>query len=105
MTKFKKVIAKNGRQLYWANGKMISADNISADILHRLETELEFEVDSGVQEKPVFTINTKKCIFDGEPATKQKFLNGITIGLCKADYDTKTSGKIAQRINEISTNT
>lgn len=101
MTKFKKVTAKNGRVLFYIDGKMRPEAVIPETILHRLETELEFEIELTNHQVKTVSIDTKKCIFDGHEATRQKFLNGTIVGLCNEDYQTKTSGKIAQRINEI----
>lgn len=96
--KYQRIVTKNKRIMYFVDGKMAKIAVIPEDVLHRLETEELVETETNEESVP--TINTKKCLFDDEPATRHKFINGVTVGLCNEDYQTKTSGKIVQKINE-----
>lgn len=98
MTTFKRIVTKHGRTQYWVNGKMTKQEQISEDILHRLETEPEFET---TDSRPTFgavTMNTKICVFDGNDATHQKFVLGNMYGLCAEDYFGRTTGQLVQAI-------
>lgn len=82
----KQVTTKSGRKMYFNNGKLITRDKYR---------ELSLETIA----KPKIAVETRKCIFCGQEGTRSKFVNLQTVYLCDEDYLTKTTGKVAERIN------
>lgn len=114
MTHYKRVDAKNGRIMYFINGDMASPNRIPKSVIQLLQknknTELEFDVDPITQvdeavstpepeKKEPNIIDRKVDIFDGTPATHEKFLDGKTIGLSDENYKTKTVGEIVHQLH------
>lgn len=44
---------------------------------------------------------SKKCIFDGLPGTRQKYVVGQIVYLCEDDYQTKTTGEVGAKVKEV----
>lgn len=83
-----------GRKLYFKENeqgkfKMISVKDIPEDILASMELQKPVE-----ETKPEF----RKCIFCGQPATEEKWFNREKYYLCLDDYQTKTTGELAEKI-------
>lgn len=81
-----------GRKLFFKDGKMISVKDIPKDVLDTME--LQKPVDDT---KPEF----RKCIFCGLPATEEKWLNKEKCYLCLDDYQTKTTGELAEKVQSL----
>lgn len=122
MLKYKYVQAANGRDMYYMNGKMVSKSKIPADILPRLEEGVELQMGSQepVEEQeeletvdgaPDHTVKLSKsedrdtCIFCGEPATRQRYINQQNAKLCDDDYSSHTTGEIAAQMREVENET
>lgn len=107
MTKFKRVDTKNGRTMYFVDGSMKSKEAIPQQVLSMLENGMEIELETSPQDEPQepseapLIIDTKKCLFDGKPATHRKYLHEKDFGLCDEHYQ-MTTGKIAQAMRELS---
>lgn len=112
MIKYKLVETANGRIMYFKDGKMVKKSYMPADILPRLQSGVELQMstpgnletvdqepeDKGQSDSQV--VGGKECIFCGEPATKQKFVNLKIAMLCENDYTTHTTGEVAAQIRE-----
>lgn len=110
MTKYKTVATANGRMMYFMNGKMVSKTAIPASILNNLDPGTEIEIGTTdpevqtVDQTPVVeseSVQSKVCIFCQQDATHMRFLNGVTIPLCKEDKESHTSGEIVEQYNKI----
>lgn len=86
---YKQSKGPRGRWLYFKNGKMISKNSIPEDILFGMEPEKPVS-----DQLPEF----RKCVFCGQPATEEKWLNGEKQYLCLDDYNTRTSGELAEKL-------
>lgn len=89
MAVYKQSPGPRGRVLWFRDGKMISKKDIPEDVLSTME--LQKPVDDT---KPEF----RKCVFCGQPATEEKWLNGEKQYLCLDDYNTRTSGELAEKL-------
>lgn len=103
---YAKRVAKNGRILYFKNGKMFKQSDIPEGVMimdldtftQRLQT-----VDAPTPE--IVTVGTtekqgKQCLWDDGPAENIRFVNGRYIDLCQTHYQSATLGKIVQHIRE-----
>ncbi len=102
MVKFKRVDSKNGRTLYFRDGKMLSPKKIPQEILNELAFPGEVEVPEEDSEKETresteATGQTTEriCLFCGQYGNFSKFLNGVTVYLCEDDYRVHTTGEIS----------
>lgn len=103
MTEYKKVIAKNGRVMFYADGKMVSKEYIPVTVKEELKTATVVESETPLSQDHFETprqVDQKTCIICGDPAEHQKFLSGDIIGLCREHYLNTSSGKIAQAVRE-----
>ena len=118
MIKYKLVETANGRTMYFKNGKMVGKSEMPADILPRLSPGVELQMASVGDTEPAQPEQTvdqepedngqsdsqavggKECIFCGESATKQRFVNLKIAMLCDGDYSSHTTGEIAAQIRE-----
>lgn len=113
MIKYKHVISRSGRSMYFKNGKMVSLDQIPVDILPRLEDGVELQMGSPVEEaetvddtidnevKLTKSEDRKTCIFCGEPSTRIRYINQQNAKLCDEDYNNNTTGEIAAQMNRV----
>lgn len=73
---------------YMKGAKFCKATDIPEDVLQRLHNQ--------------DTVDTSRdCVFCGQPGTEEKTLNSKRYYLCKLDYDTKTTGELAETIAKI----
>ncbi|HET8709267.1 MAG TPA: hypothetical protein VFL85_03215 [Candidatus Saccharimonadales bacterium] len=93
--KIKRAEAKNGRVLYYVNGKLTSESALPSNV--KLEGTQEIDYQPTEADLPHF--NSKICVFDDEPATHQKFLLERMVGLCDEHYPLKT-GAVAQEMKK-----
>lgn len=114
MIKYKYVLTANGRDMYFKNGKMVSKTEIPAEILPRLESGVELQMGSPVENEEL-TVDQeqvdeaqseqnelpKGCLFCGEEATRQRYVNQQIVVLCDKDYETHTTGELAEQIRKI----
>lgn len=54
-----------------------------------------------VEPQLVYTPPERVCIFTGEKATRQRFLNGKTIWLTEEAYEGHTTGEIVEQLNKV----
>lgn len=94
MAEYKMTPGPRGRQLFFRDGKLISKKDVPEDILSGME--LQKPVDDTAPE-------FRKCVFCGLPATEEKWLNGAKQYLCLDDYQTKTTGELAEKLQTIVT--
>lgn len=80
-----KVLNTNKGIRYMKGAKFCKKTDIPEDILQRLLTQET--VDS-----------SKDCPFCGQPGTEEKTLNSKRYLLCLDDYNTKTTGELAQQL-------
>lgn len=103
MTKYKRTDTKNGRVMYFVDGKMTSKNDIPTEILGSLHANSVLNADI-LPKQDHFTkpemklINRKKCIFDDGEAVTERFINEQLIGLCKEHKQGMTTGKIAEAV-------
>ena len=92
---YKKTKGPKGRSLYFKDGKLVSVKSIPSDILLKLDEQGKYDAEAPPQpiQRP-----ERSCIFDGKPATKQRFVNLQTVYLCEDCYYDKTVGKITERL-------
>lgn len=88
---YKQSKGPRGRWLYFRNGKMISKNDIPEHILAGMEPEKPVS-----DQAPEF----RRCLFCAQPATEEKWLNGRLNYLCLDDYQTKTTGELAEKVKE-----
>lgn len=108
MIKYKRVDTANGRIMYFKNGKMVSKDDIPAGIVNSLENGVELSVGTPDPET-VDEANTVKaqspqskiCIFCKKESSRTKFINLETVYLCDEDYESHTTGEIAEQMRTI----
>lgn len=112
MITYKRKDAKNGRVMYFKNGKMTSPSEIPQSILNQLTPDTEISVDSpapkqmGVKDKeePAKPASKEPCVFEcGKPATRRRFLNMQIIRLCDEDYEGHTTGEIVAQSRKVAT--
>jgi len=104
--KYKKVVTKDGRTMFFENGKMVSDSRIPQSILKNLEDGVEISintpdpetVDETPSTAPQLDSNKNVCIFCGDESSKTKFLNLQTVHLCEEDYQNHTVGEIVSRV-------
>lgn len=130
MLKYKYVEAKNGRPMYYKNGKMVKSEDIPPSVRSMLEPGVELTLPSpgeseetetteedesnplGLDQETVDAIaeneaqskksaERKTCIFCEEPATKQRYINQRLAKLCDADYESHTTGEIAVQLKAV----
>jgi len=97
--------AKNGRELFFKDGKLVSKDTIPEDaIIKTFENPLPVAEIKQVEEIPVTiqdVIKSTKCIAsDGNEGEFVKFINGQFINLCRDHYTNVTTGELVQLIRE-----
>lgn len=95
MAEYKQSKGPRGRALYFKKEeggfKMISRDKIPVEILATMKSEKPVN-----DQLPEF----RKCIFCGAQGTEEKRLNGEKFYLCLDDYNSRTTGEIAQKLRE-----
>lgn len=113
MTKYKRIDTKNGRIMYFIDGKMKSVKDLPKGLDKRLENGVELEIGAPTEETLVITpaaelqlkqsqapIDTSVCVVCGEPATTKRYLMERNVGMCKEHRDTLTTGKVVQAMRE-----
>lgn len=109
MIKYKKIVAKNGKEMFYKNGTLTKVGTIPTSILNNLEDGVELSVgtpnpetvDETHEDAPKLHPKDNVCIFCGEPSTRTRFLNMNTIYLCDEDYTNNTTGKIVAQFNRV----
>lgn len=107
MIRYKRKDTKNGRIMYFRNGKMCSPESIPNSILQSLTDGQEIEIDTPDPEtidqtevtKPHLK-SIKKCIFCGKDATRTRFINLEVANLCLEDHQNHTTGQVAAQMKE-----
>lgn len=88
----------NGMPNYYKDGERIKGKDLPEGLREKLvETVDQAPI---VQDDINKNTNDKTCVFCQELADSGKYLDGKVIPLCRTDYETKTLGKIAQRVRE-----
>lgn len=88
---YTKLIAKNGKEMFYKDGKLVK----------RSEYESNTQtVDEIVDERPQLT-QTKPCLFCNQPMEYNRFVNGTVVDLCQQHYELSTTGEIAERLNKL----
>lgn len=95
--KYKRVDTKNGRTMYFVNGKMTSVDNVPQPVLSALGPNQEFEAEDTTEQ--IAPIHIQLCVVCNGKAAHVKFLSGENFGLC-AEHYTLSTGKVAQALRE-----
>jgi hypothetical protein len=95
---------KNGSPNYFKSGKLIKGKLIPDVVRELLAQSIDPESLLLDDDENKNTITEKICIFCQGYADSGKLLNTKFIHLCKEDYQTKTTGQIAQRVREINAN-
>ena len=97
--------AKNGRIMYYKNGRLTKKESIPEDAAVRdLDFELE-TVDATQGEQTTISSEAnpeKTCVFEDGPGDFVRFVNGQYVNLCDDHYHNSTLGKIVQQIRELS---
>lgn len=91
----------NGMPNFFKNGDRVKGKTLPEGIREQLmlETIDEDKIIPDDENKNVIT--DKVCIFCQQYADSGKVLDAKVIPLCQEDYQTKTLGKIAQRVREL----
>lgn len=118
MIKYKRVDTKNGKIMYFKNGKMTSPKYVPESIKKQLIGGVEISVSSS-ENLPVAESNLlpkldqpeepqeerailpHKCIFCDEEATRTRFINLQTIPLCLKDHQNHTTGEIVEQLRKV----
>lgn len=130
MVTIKTIEAKNGRTMYYFNGVLTSPSDIKEDLKIRLEpgevtldgVREDYLVESAQESKeltpdiladminelepnptahcPNIVLDTKKCLFCGEPSKHIRFISEQNIGLCGSHYLEKSTGKVVAKLKE-----
>lgn len=95
MAKFIKIEAKNGRTMYFKDGKMVSV-NLVPPVVKNADAGLEILL----ADQPQQVKEPGKCLVCGEPGTREKYLSGVNFKLCNDHYGVTTTGKLAQILRE-----
>jgi hypothetical protein len=121
MLKYKYVQTANGRDMYFMNGKMVAKDKLPVSIVNMLEPGVELtmptpgdddqtnvdpttkEIVDASQEDTAQSSHTEpgKCVFCGNEATRQRYVNLTIAPLCENDYQSHTTGEIVARLREV----
>lgn len=91
---YKKVETKNGRTMYYKDGKLCSKKEYEANAVREPKEEPSVEQKLKASE-------SRRCIFCNGPGTKTKWINGKVIRLCEGDYLEHTTGEIAAQMREV----
>lgn len=93
-------VTKKGITQYRKDGNLISRAEFEASApVHNPEQETVAQVEAS---EPQLEADKPKrvCIFTGEPATRQRLINGQLVWLSEEMYNTKTTGEIVQHLRE-----
>lgn len=90
---YKKVIAKNGKEMFYRGNKLISRTEYESN------TE-EAQVATLVEEAPEVAEleKTKSCIFCNRNGEFQRYASGQVVNMCEEHYNSKTLGEIVEQI-------
>lgn len=83
-----KIIKGSRGVRYMKGSKFCKVTDIPEDVLQRLTNEERVDT-------------PKDCVFCGQPGTEEKTLNGVRYLICLDDYNTKTTGELAQTIVQV----
>lgn len=86
---YKLIKNKHGNR-FMKDNKFVKFSSVPLDIKGRLEGNMAAD-----------SLDPKKCIFCGEPATETRFINLQTVALCSADFYDKKVGQIVNRLKEL----
>lgn len=70
---------------YMKGSKFCKVSDIPEDVLQRLHNQDKVDT-------------SRDCVFCGQPGTEEKTLNSVRYYLCLDDYNTKTTGELAETI-------
>lgn len=90
---YKKVIAKNGKEMFYRGNKLISRTEYESN------TE-EAQVATLVEEAPEVAEleKTNSCIFCNRNGEFQRYASGTVVNMCEEHYNLKTLGEIVEQI-------
>jgi hypothetical protein len=90
---YKKVIAKNGKEMFYRGNKLISRTEYESN------TE-EAQVVTLVEDAPEVAEleKTNSCIFCNRNGKFQRFASGTVVNMCEEHYNLKTLGEIVEQI-------
>jgi hypothetical protein len=90
----------NGMSNFFKDGERVKGKTLPEGLREKLiETVDQSQIVSDDKEKNITT--NKTCVFCQEYADSGKVLNAKVVPLCQEHYQTKTLGKIAQRVREL----
>lgn len=112
MTKYKKfkyVDKRNGKEriLYQRNNKTVSPKLVPQEIKDSeiwggtiiLDEENDRQEEKRIIERAIKETSGKECLFCGQDANRERFVNLRMVYLCEKDYLNNTVGKIASFLN------
>lgn len=79
--------SRDGRNMYYRNGRLTRPDKISDDIRNQIEKG--------------DTVTANVCIFCPEATKLTRILNSQTVYLCNEHFYSKSIGQVAQQIREL----
>lgn len=90
---YKKVIAKNGKEMFYRGNKLISRTEYESN------TE-EAQVATLVEDAPEVAEleKTNSCIFCNRNGEFQRYASGTVVYMCEEHYNLKTLGEIVEQI-------
>lgn len=97
-------ITANGMPNYYKDGERVKGKNLPEGLREQLLETID-DSENIVDDKNKNITTDKLCIFCQGPADSGRTVNRQFIPLCRNDYETKTTGKIAQRVRELSAST
>lgn len=103
--KYKRVETKNGRVMFFAEGKMTAQDQIPVAVLGQLEGNMELEINTPepvekTEEAPVIKPEDRKCFIDGGFGKYKKFLELQTVYLCDEHQHNLTTGEVVYEMRK-----
>lgn len=88
-------ISKKNQPMYYKDSKLCSKKDIPELVLRNLRENEPYEYERQEVKAP-----SKECIFCGEFAKYQRFINLQSVALCEEHVYSKTTGQIAHQMNK-----
>lgn len=96
MAKFVKVKTKNGKFMFFKNGKMVAKNSVPLPV-READPGLEIVLPDAPEPQKE---EIKECLICGEEGVRRRFLSGINFRLCVEHYGKVGVGKLAQALRE-----
>lgn len=110
MTKYLKQTGKNGRTLYFIDGKISKVTDIPSKVIDDLQDGVEIEyfesfqtpVVSGSDPLPLVNEAPKECLYcQATEGLRPKMVHLRMVWLCGGDYESHTTGQIGAKVREV----